>query len=133
MDLVKSMNKEARAVGDTAIISGIKYSHQSLHALPPPPEITLEKAFTRDLNGDIYFNSEHSPLSSFHPVPITYGSKKYQHNEQAYKHQRAVTVGNLDLAKQIKQEKDPRICKSLGHQLPSSQAWDKKKDEVMES
>ena len=40
-------------------------------------------------------------------------------------------MGNVDIAKQIKLEKDPRRCKSLGHQLPNSQIWDNKKDEVM--
>ena len=130
MDLAKSMGREARAVGETAIISGIKYSHPSLHTLPP--EITLEKAFTRELNGHIYFNSEHSPLSSFYPAAINYGNEKYHHNEQAYQLQRALTVGNVDIAKQIKMEKGPRRCKYLGHQLPNSQIWDNKKEEVME-
>ena len=129
VDLAKSIGREARTVGENAIISGIKYSHQSLHTLPP--EITLEKAFTRELNGHIYFNSEHSPLSSFYPAEINYGNEKYCHNEQAYQHQRAVTVGNVDIAKQIKVETDPRKCKSLGHQLPNSQTWDNKKEEVM--
>ena len=129
VNLAKSIGREARTVGENAIISGIKYSHQSLHTLPP--EITLEKAFTRELNGHIYFNSEHSPLSSFYPAEINYGNEKYCHNEQAYQHQRAVTVGNVDIAKQIKVETDPRKCKSLGHQLPSSQIWDNKKEEVM--
>ena len=91
----------------------------------------VEKAFTRELNGHIYFNSEHSPLSSFYPAEINYGNEKYCHNEQAYQHQRAVTVGNVDIAKQIKVETDPRKCKSLGHQLPNSQTWDNKKEEVM--
>ena len=72
VDLAKTLGKEAKAVADMAIISGIKYSHKSFPTLPP--QITLEKAFTRQLNGKLYFNLEHSPFSSFHPTPITYGN-----------------------------------------------------------
>ena len=46
VDLAISLRKEARAVGEYAIISGIRYEHQVLHTLPT--EISLEKAFTRE-------------------------------------------------------------------------------------
>ena len=140
VDLAKSMGREVRAVGETAIISGIKYSHPSLYTLPP--EITLEKAFTRELNGHIYFsvlrvftlpcstiyfNSEHSPLSSFYPAEINYGNEKYHHNEQAYQHQRAVTVGNVDIAKQIKWKQTPGSANPLVTNCPTRRLGTTKK------
>ena len=129
-DLAKSQGKEARAVGDTVIISGIKYHHQTFSTLPPG--ITLEKAFTREHNNKIYFNSEHSPLSSFYPSDIEYQNSKYIHNEQGFQHQKAVTMGNLDLANKIKNEISPRKCKSLGKLLGNSKVWDDKRDSIME-
>ena len=54
VDLVKTLGKEAKAVADVAIISGIKYSHKSFSTLPP--NIKLEKAFTRQLNGKLFFS-----------------------------------------------------------------------------
>ena len=112
-----------------AIISGIKYSKKSFPTLPT--NIKLEKAFTRPLNGKLYFNSEYSPFSSFHPTPITYRNEKYANNEQACQHQRAVTAGSLDIASEIKQTSDPRRCKFLSRMIPISPEWDNKKDEIM--
>ena len=129
VDLAKTLGKEAKAVADVAIISGIKYSHKSFPTLPP--QITLEKAFTRQLNGKLYFNSEHSPFSSFYPTPINYGNEKYANNEQAFQHQRAVNAGSLDVAAEIKQTTDPRRCRFLSRMIPASPNWDNKKDEVM--
>ena len=129
VDLAKTLGKEAKAVADVAITSGIKYSHKSFPTLPP--QITLEKAFTRQLNGKLYFNSEHSPFLSFHTSPITYGNEKYANNKQAFQHQRAVNAGSLDVAAEIKQTTDPRRCKFLSRMIPASPNWDNKKDEVM--
>ena len=129
-DLAISQGKEARAVGDTAIISGIKYQHHSFTTLPP--ELTLEKAFTRELNGKIYFNSEHSPLSSFFPQDIQYDNHKYKNNEQGFQHQRALTLGKTEIADQIKKQPSPRKCKALGKLLGQNKIWDDKRETVME-
>ena len=130
VDLAKSQGKEARAVGDTAIISGIKYHHSTFATLPP--ELTLERAYTRELNGKLFFNSEHSPLSSFYPLEIEYDNHKYQTNEQGFQHQKAITLGKVDIANQIKKQPSPRKCKALGKQLGHSKIWDDKREKVME-
>ena len=64
-DLAKDKKREARVVGDTLIVSGIKYKHTDIDKLPD--EVNLEDAFTRVDGEHIYFNSEHSFLSAFYP------------------------------------------------------------------
>ena len=130
VDLANSQGKEARAVGDIAIISGIKYQHSSFVTLPP--DLTLERAYTRELNGKIYFNSEHSPLSSFFPLEIDYDNHRYKTNEQGFQHQKAITLGKTEIANQIKQQPSPRKCKALGKLLGQNKIWDDKREAVME-
>ena len=117
-DLAKAQGKEARAAGDTAIILGIKYQHKTFSTLPKG--ITLEQAYTRELNGKIYFNSEHSSLSSFYPLEIEYNNHKYNTNEQGFQHQKAITMGKAEVADLIKKQTSPRKCKALGKLLGNS-------------
>ena len=130
VDLAISQGKEARAIGDTAIITGIKYQHKTFSTLPPG--LTLEKAFTRELNGKLYFNSEHSPLSSFYPLDIEYNNYSYKTNEQGFQHQKAITIGNVEIAEKIKNQPSPRKCKALGKLLGTSKVWEGKRESVME-
>ena len=43
VDLAISKGREARTVAETAIISGIKYDHHTLHTLPPDLSLVLHK------------------------------------------------------------------------------------------
>ena len=131
VDLAASLGKEVRAVGESAIISGIRYDHQVLHTLPT--EISLEHAFTRELNGRIYFNSEHSVLSSFHPVEITYEDKNFKNLEQAYQHKRAKKAKNQEVEHFIMNNPDPRACKAASRKIVDSENWNEDLDQVMES
>ena len=87
VDLVVFKGREARAVAETAIISGICYNHHSLHTLPK--EFSLERAFTREIDNRFYFNSEHGILSSLFPVKIEYNGKNYKNLKQGYQYTRA--------------------------------------------
>ena len=128
--LAQSLNKEARAVADIAIIQGIRYDHHSFHTLPI--DLTLEKAFDRELHGNLYFNSEHSPLSSFHPAVIEYKEQSYVHIEQGFQHQKAVEMKNEAIAQKILKTTDPRECKALGKLVTTNDHWNDNQDEVME-
>ena len=44
-DLAKDKKREARVIGDTLIVSGIKYKHTDIDKLPD--KVNLEDAFTR--------------------------------------------------------------------------------------
>ena len=131
VDLAVSLGKEARAVGESAIISGIRYEHQVLHTLPT--EISLEKAFTRELHDRIYFNSEHSVLSSFHPVEIEFENNGFHNLEQAYQYKRAKKAKNQEVQQFILNNPDPRACKAAAKKIVDDDKWNEERDEVMES
>ena len=128
-DLATSLGREARAVGETAIISGIRYDHGSLSTLPG--ELSLEKAFTRELEDRLYFNSEHSKLSSFYPIEIEYKEHKYKNLEQGLQHTKALIEEENDIANIIMKDPKPRRCKALGKKVPSTEKWNNVRDEVM--
>ena len=61
-DLAKEEGLESKALGDTLVIQGIKYEHSTISKLPP--NITLAKAYLKETEDSVYFQSEHSlPLS----------------------------------------------------------------------
>ena len=120
-DLAKEQQREARVVGDTLIVSGIKYKHADIYKLPD--DISLEMAFTRTDGEYIFFNSEHSFLSAFYPVDFEYKKQDYQSAEQAHAHRKAKDNGHHDIAKLILKEKDPRKCKQLAKGLSTTQTW----------
>ena len=120
-DLAKEHQREARVVGDTLIVSGIKYKHADIYKLPD--DISLEEAFTRIDGDDIFFNSEHSFLSAFYPVDFMYKCQDYQNAEQAHAHRKAKDNGHHGIAKLILKQKDPRKCKQLAKGLTTSQTW----------
>ena len=94
-DLAKEQQREARVVGDTLIVSGIKYKHADIYKLPD--DISLEMAFTRTDGEYIFFNSEHSFLSAFYPVDFEYKKQDYQNAEQAHAHRKAKDNGHHDI------------------------------------
>ena len=113
-------------MADIAIIQGIRYDHHTFHTLPS--DLTLEKAVNRELHGKMYFNSEHSPLSSFHPISITYKNHDYVHLEQGFQHRKAVEMNNKAIAHKIIKTKDPRECKALGKQITTDEQYPRHSD-----
>ena len=131
LDLATSLGKEARAVGESAMISGIRYDHKVLHTLPT--ETSLEHAFTRELAGQIYFNSKHSILSSFHPVDLTFENKDFKNLEQPYQHKRARQAKNQEVADYIMKNLDPRDCKAASKKIVNGDNWyEEERDQTME-
>ena len=102
-----------------------------LHTLPT--EISLEKAFTRELHGRIYFNSEHSILSSFHPVELEYENNDFHNLEQAYQHKRAKTAKNHEVQQFIMNTPDPRACKAASKRIVDDDKWNDERDEITEN
>ena len=93
----------------------------------------LKKAFTRELHDRIYFNSEHSVLSSFHPIEIEYENNGFHNLEQAYQHKRAKKAKNQEVQQFFFNNPDPRACKAAAKKIVDDDKWNDERDEVMES
>ena len=59
---------QSKHVLDIITVDGIVYNHSTIHKLPV--DLTLELAFTREINDQIFFNPKHVFLSNFHPCKI---------------------------------------------------------------
>ena len=81
-ELAREEGLETKAVGDVLIVQGIKYNFASIDKLPP--NITLEKAYLRETEDSLYFQSEFSWPSSFAPVNIKYLGTPYSTIELRY-------------------------------------------------
>ena len=114
-ELAREEGLETKAVGDVLIVQGIKYNFASIDKLPP--NITLEKAYLRETEDSLYFQSEFSWPSCFAPVNIKYLGTPYSTLEQGYTHRMAVKSGDAEVANEILREHRPRHCKALAKRI----------------
>ena len=114
-ELAREEGLETKAVGDVLIVQGIKYNFASIDKLPP--NITLEKAYLRETEDSLYFQSEFSWPSSFAPANIKYLGTPYSTLEQGYTHHMAIKSGDVEVAKEILREHRPRRCKALAKRI----------------
>ena len=96
-----------------------------------PVDITLEAAYTREIDNSIYFNSEHVFLSNFSPCSITLPDATCSSLEQAYFYTMAKELGNLKIAQIILETHLPREIKKLGGKLIATIEWNRKAPQVM--
>ena len=119
----------SKHVLDTLVVDGITYSHGSIHRLPV--DITLEAAYTREIDNSIYFNSEHVFLSNCSPCSITLPDTTCSSLEQAYFYTMAKELGNLKIAQMILETHLPSEIKKLGAKLVATIEWNRKSPQVM--
>ena len=114
---------------DTLVVDGISYDHTTIDRLPK--DLTLEFAYSREHNDQLYFSSEHVFLSNFHPCEIVLENAKCSSLEQAYFYLMAMEVGDLKAAKLILQTHLPRKIKRIGAAIVTTKEWQEKQDQVM--
>lgn len=118
--------------GDGIIVNDVKYKHSDFDLLPP--EISIEKAKTRESEGEVYFQGEHSPLSNFYPATFTDDTGKIYYNaEQAYQCEKAKFHGKMPPADKILCTRNPYSIKKLSKDIPSNNDWVIKEQGVMKS
>lgn len=122
---------ELKIHGDGLIINNNKYKHQDLDLLPAHLSIANAKQIADE--NDLYFQSEHSPLSNFYACPI-YDNDDicYISAEQIFQHKKAIHHNFQLTADKILLTRDPYEIKRLGNLIPTSQTWLEKEESVME-
>ena len=121
----------ARYHMDTIVVNGITYEHATINKLPQ--DLTLELAYSREIENLLLFHSEHVFLSNFYPcnikiemLDITFGSL-----EQAYFYLLAKETGNVTKAHLILKTTNPRKIKRIGGSIVATPEWLRKSDQVM--
>ena len=114
---------------DTLIVDGISYNHATITRLPK--DLTLELAYIREHNDQLYFSSEHVFLSNFHPCSIVLEDATCSSLEQAYFYLMAKEVGDMKAAQLILKTHLPREIKRIGASIVTTRQWQDKQDQVM--
>lgn len=116
--------------GDGLILDN-KFKHEDLDLLPP--ELSIASAKSRVEATGIYFQGPSSPYSNMHPARFSDDKgQAYESVEQAYQHKKALAHDKALVANKILATRDPMKIKKLSKQVPTSKAWLKNENQVME-
>lgn len=131
-DLCRDKGEEnVKVHTDGIIVRNRKFKSDSLTALPPG--LTLQQAKTVNRDGQIYFQSKHSPLSNLYPCHLTVDGTHYSSAEQAIQCSKANCVNDQQAAKIIWAERDVYEQKRLGGLLTENKRWNDEKLTILES
>lgn len=74
-----------------------------------------------------YFFRTESPFSNFHPSPFKWRGIPFNCNEQYYMYRKAIHFNDVDTARRIMAETEPRAQKHLGRQVDNykDEEWKK--------
>ena len=132
--LVEQAGREglnARQIGDTIVVEGMRYKHQDIHRLPAP--LSLENASIKKTPKGYAFFSKHCCLSNFAPAMFNFEGRDYSCLEQAYHYIRACKAGKHEIANRILLENDPIEIKKLGGSITDTLDWKKERRDIMKS
>lgn len=116
--------------GDGLVVGNGKFKHQDLDLLPEHLSVATAKQPSDET--DLYFQSEHSPLSNFFHSPILDKDEiHYTSAEQNFQHKKALFHEYYLTAKKILQNRDPYELKQLGNLVPMSQDWKDTEEDTM--
>lgn len=128
-ELARRGGAEVRIHTDGVVLNGRKFKHADVAMLPA--EYTLTKAKTVKIEGELYFQSEHSFLSNFAPSPITQGAATYHSAEQMYQSAKCQAMGDTDRLAQVMAATTPLQAKRIADQIKPTQAWQHQREEAM--
>ena len=113
----------ARQIGDTIVVEGMRYKHQDIHKLPAP--LSLKNTSIKRKPKGYAFYSKHCCISNFAPAMYKFEGRDYSCLEQAYHNIKACMVGKHDIANLILLENDHIEIKKLGGSVPDTLDWKK--------
>lgn len=129
--LARDSGREVRVHGDGVIIDGRKYKITEPETLPD--QFSLAKAKTVEHGGELYFHSEHSFLSNFHPAPIVDGTATYPTAEHRFQAAKCAVAGDWARHKMVLQALTPLEAKRIADQIPETAEWRRTRDGVLET
>lgn len=116
--------------GNKLWVNGTSYEPHQLELLPQ--DILPERIKTRRRGNGIAFQGETAYFSNFFPCSISYAGVNYNCSEQAFQHQKAVTLERDANAHAIMLMSDPKKIKEYGDKIPTAKKWEVAKVNIME-
>lgn len=127
--LVRRNDKEVRLHDNGIVIEGRKYKHGEANQLPA--EFMLEKAKTVKIGEGLYFQSEKSFLSNFHPAPIIDEGYFYPTAEHMFQAKKCEMVNDLVGLSRIKSAHTPLEAKRIGDQIQETSRWTEARESTL--
>ena len=125
--LARAEGCEIRVHSDGIVIDGHKYRHDD----NLPERFTLDKAKTVNIDGEIFFHSEHSYLSNFYPSPIIQGETVHPTAEHRFQSAKCLLANDHHRLKEIQQAATPLEAKRIADQIPDTPEWRAHRDEAL--
>ena len=116
-------------VANKIILEGTSYGVEDFAKLPA--DLDPRHICTERIGEVTYFFKCDSPLSNHHPCKFTIDNVEYNCSEQAYFHKKATVCGNTDAAADIMKCTRPKVQKSMGSAIISTEDWEGKRVQVM--
>ena len=127
--LARRDEQEVRIHDDGIVLNGKKYKHGDADQLPL--DYTVQKAKTVKIGEGLYFQSEHSFLSNFHPSPISCDSKYYPTAEHRLQAVKCEMARDSDRHERILAAHTPQEAKRIGDQVTESPEWRQAREIVL--
>lgn len=96
-----------------------------------PEDLQVGNIKTKEHEGDLVFQSEHSWLSNFFPSPVSLQGIDFHSAEQAFQYVKACRNKQPEMASLILNTKSAKAAKKLGWGVERNKEWDQQKDEIM--
>ncbi len=100
---------------DKLKIDGKIYTKTNIYDVPEG--IQPQNTATKTSENTVIFHSKESYLSNWYNAPFSEHNQHYEHTEQYYFSKLADHFGDDATAEKIRNEKDPRTCKTLGRRI----------------
>ena len=127
--LARLKGATVRVHDDGLILDGVKYKLFEPHSLPT--QYSLAKAKTIEVQGDLYFQSEHSYLSNFHKAPIMVDDDLYPTAEHKYQADKCRAGGDEEAWNRVMTASTPLEAKRIGDTVNETAEWRQNKEKAM--
>lgn len=128
--LARSEGVEVRVHTDGVVLDGKKYLLSEPHTLPD--RFSLSNSKVIEINGEIYFASEHAYLSNFFPSPICINDTIYNTAEHLYQALKCEQANEQDKLDKILNTPSPLEAKKIADSVVETPEWRARKEEAME-
>ena len=114
-----SKNMNVSLVADKLVLNGTRYTLDSLDKLPN--DLKPESLSTRITDDYVLFYGQSSCFSTFYPASFNLDGKAFTGSEQYFQYNKAIQIGDNEIAAKILQTSDPAEQHRLGRRLQANE------------
>lgn len=129
--LAQANGSNVKVHGDGIIIDGRKFKHGEADQLPN--NLSLANAKTIQMDGGIYFCSEHSYMSNFFPAPFVDQGIIYPTAEHKIQSLKCEAAGDQAKLEKVRIATSPLEAKRIGDTITETAQWRNGRDDMLKT